>query len=924
MRVFRHRRELLVDGQPAKLGGRAFDVLLTLADAEGAVVTTDALMELVWPGRVVEENAVQAQISKLRGALGRHRGLVRNVPGRGYQLLAEEPLLAEPYPAEQAAGQSNLPQPASELIGREAEIEEVLELAGRHRLVTLTGPGGIGKTRLALAAGHRLLPQFADGVWFVELASVETLDLIPEAVASAVGMAALPGGMTAERLGRALRQKGMLIILDNCEHVIDGAATTAESLLRIGPEVHVLATSREPLRAEAEQVCRVSALPVPEAGTQDVVKASQYGAVRLFLERVWAAGQRFEPDGKLMAAIVSICRHLDGIPLAIELAAASAATLTVEQVAAHLDDRFKLLQAGRRTVPRHQTLRATLDWSYELLTEPERILLRRLAVFADVFDLEAVVGIATRGDLSRVEIVATLAGLVSKSLVATIEDRSVRYRLLETTRAYALDKLVQSAEHEIVSRLHADHYLRLFEQAEHDWRVGAVVEWSRDYGGFIDDLRGALTWGFSADGEASMAVRLTAASSPLWFELSRLSEYREWTRRALDRLEADDRGTRLEMVLQVNLGLAAMLTLGMDEGARAALRAGQALSVVLRDPEYELRALAALVNFSHRLEELEQAFALGRRAQTVASAMGDSMAHLAADGMLAPSLLLAADYGATLEFAERVERLVTPALRSNQISRFAIDRFRGYTAPALWITGLPVQAQQWVDKLFKDEIVSGHPMSRALILVWNACPIDMWCGSWASAASRIAELKEVSQTHLFTSYEACGLGYEGYLLAKEGKTEQAQALLRESLDRLREARYEVLYTMFLSKYAEVLAPLDPGRACDAASQAAERCERRRALWWLPEALRVRGEILLRLEPSDAAAAEHSFRRSLELARRQGALSWQLRTATSLARLKQRQGSFPKAKTLLQRVYCRFTEGFETADLRAAKATLDML
>ena len=478
-------------------------------------------------------------------------------------------------------------------------------------------------------------------------------------------MEILPGAVPAERLSRALREKQLLIVLDNCEHVIDGAAVTAEALLRSYPGVRLLATSREPLRAEGEQVYRVPALPVPELDTQDVATGLQYGAVRLFLERVWAAGRRFEPDGTLMEAIVSICCHLDGIPLAIELAAASAAALTIEQVAAHLDDRFRLLKAGRRTVPRHQTLRATLDWSHDLLTDPERLLLRRLAVFADVFDLEAVIDIAARDALSRVEIAATLASLVSKSLVTTVEGPSLRYRLLETTRAYALDKLIHSGEHGIVSRLHAEHYLRLFERAEIDWRSGLPVEWSRDYRGHVDDLRVALTWAFSADGDAAIAARLTAVSSPLWFKLSRLSEYREWTRRVLDRLTVDARGTRLEMALQVAFGLAAMLTLGMDEGARMALQTGRALSVALQDPEYELRALAALANFSHRLEELDQAMALAQRAEIVANGVGDPMARLAADGMLAPSLLLAGEYGAALECAERADRQVTPTLQSN-------------------------------------------------------------------------------------------------------------------------------------------------------------------------------------------------------------------------------------------------------------------
>ena len=260
LQVLQDRRELLVDGEPVQLGGRAFDVLLALADAQGAVVSTDALLAAAWPGRIVEENAVQAQISKLRAALGQHRGLVRNVPGRGYQLIAAKAVVAETHPVDQSVRRSNLPQASSELIARETEVEEVLELAAKHRLVTLTASGGIGKTSLVTAAARRLLPQFADGVWFVELASLGNSDRVPEAVAAAAAIDILPGGMSAERLGRALRQKQLLIVLDNCEHVVEGAALIAECLLRSDPGLRVLATSREPLRAEGEQVYRVPAL----------------------------------------------------------------------------------------------------------------------------------------------------------------------------------------------------------------------------------------------------------------------------------------------------------------------------------------------------------------------------------------------------------------------------------------------------------------------------------------------------------------------------------------------------------------------------------------------------------------------------------------------------------------------------------------
>ena len=269
-------------------------------------------------------------------------------------------------------------------------MREILRLAAAHRLVTLTGAGGIGKTRLALAAARRLLPHFADGVWLVELAPLADPGSVPADGCRGGRARARPVTVSRRTCGQALGGKELLLVLDNCEHVIDAAARMAEALLRASPAVHLIATSREPLRAEGEQIYPVPPLAVPAEDAEDQDDLLRYGAVRLFVERARAVAPRFAPDRRGAAMIATICRRLDGIPLAIELAAARVAALGIEALAARLDDRFQLLTGGRRTaLPRHQTLRATLDWSYELLSEPERVILRRLAIFAGAFGLEA-------------------------------------------------------------------------------------------------------------------------------------------------------------------------------------------------------------------------------------------------------------------------------------------------------------------------------------------------------------------------------------------------------------------------------------------------------------------------------------------------------------------------------------------------------
>ncbi|HXO91065.1 MAG TPA: winged helix-turn-helix domain-containing protein, partial [Stellaceae bacterium] len=524
-RVVPHRRELLADGQPIHLGGRTFDMLMALIEEQGAVVAKDTLMERVWPNRIVEENSLHFQISALRDALGAERSLIRTISGRGYQFTGEirtvaasphaqvitdtvAPVAAPPRPP------TNLPEPVSELIGRDVEVEEVLGLTATHRLVTLTGAGGIGKTRLGLEVARRLLPEFADGIWIIELAPLSDPDLVPATVAMELGLDLADNVVSPERIANALAAKQLLLVLDNCEHLVGAAASMAEAVVRASPAARVMATSREPLRAEGECLYRVPPLAAPKEDSQDAEELLRYGAVQLFVARARAAEPQLSPDGCVAAAIAVICRHLDGIPLAIELAAARTNALGVEELAARLDDCLHLLTGGRRTaLPRHQTLRATLDWSYRLLPEPERVVLRRLAIFAGGFTLQAASAIAATDEIAGADIVDCAVNLVAKSLVAAdLGGATGWYRLLETTRAYALEKLTQSGEFEQVARRHAKYCRDLFERAEAELETRPASEWLAAYGRRIDNLRAALDWAFSPTGDVPVGVALTIAA----------------------------------------------------------------------------------------------------------------------------------------------------------------------------------------------------------------------------------------------------------------------------------------------------------------------------------------------------------------------------------------------------------------------------
>ncbi|MCW5623528.1 MAG: helix-turn-helix transcriptional regulator [Burkholderiales bacterium] len=445
------RRELLLDGRVVKLGGRAFDVLLVLVEARGSLVAKDTLMARVWPGRIIEDNSLEAQISALRRALGAERELIRTVAGRGYQFvgtIADSMEVATPeVPAESPARIPVLPASLSPLIGRDRALDELMELTSASRLITLVGTGGIGKTRLALELARRLQRDFPDGVSLAELGPIAAAEFVPAAVADALGFPHGAGTASLDRIASTIRSRHILLILDNCEHLIDAAARVVEALLRAGAFTRVIATSREPLRAEGEYVYRVSSLDVPAEEDLDIDDMRQYGAMQLFDARIpggvpGAADNDPQWIARSMAQKAWICRRLDGIPLAIELAAARVPVFGIQGVAERLDDRFQLLAGGSRTaLPRQKTLRATLDWSHELLAADEREIWARLSVFAGAFTLESAVAVAGDSAFSPDTVVDCLSNLVDKSLVVTDASALMRHRLLETMRLYAREKL---------------------------------------------------------------------------------------------------------------------------------------------------------------------------------------------------------------------------------------------------------------------------------------------------------------------------------------------------------------------------------------------------------------------------------------------------------------------------------------------------
>src|SRR5215471_13430633 len=417
------RRELRVLGSPVPIGGRAFEIIEVLAQSAGELVTKDELMNRIWPGAVVMENTLQVHAGAVRKALGPYRGLLKTESRRGYRLLgdwsirrrdaAKPPVGLRQLRATDELAGTNFPASVTPLIGRSAAQQRLQDLVSAYRVVTLTGPGGIGKTALALEVARSIVGEIADGGWLVELASLSDPDLVPSAVAGALRLRLGANIMSPEAVARAIAEQKLLLVLDNCEHVIDAAAMLVETVIRLCPRAMILTTSREVFRIDGEYAYRVPPLEVPAKEQVNADQILGVSAPALFVARAEELGADFSSQAESLPTIAAICRQLDGIPLAIELAAARAAALGIEELAAGLNDRFDLLTRGRRTaLPRHQTLRATLDWSYGLLAEPERVILHRLAVFAGPFSLDAATVVAASPEVAASRPIEGLSSLV--------------------------------------------------------------------------------------------------------------------------------------------------------------------------------------------------------------------------------------------------------------------------------------------------------------------------------------------------------------------------------------------------------------------------------------------------------------------------------------------------------------------------------
>ena len=886
-REIRHHKKLL------QVGTRAFDILELLANANGALVSKEEIMRAVWPTTVVEENNLQVHVSALRKAFGIHSELIRTVAGRGYRLLPipnpfnETDADLPPSYVEQRPDSpptSNLEvktqspdvcHPA-ELVGRDQPLQELLAALRQHSVVTLVGTGGIGKTRLAVEAARHASPDFANGIAIASLASVTDEHFALEAVATALGLKATGCPLTMNTITKALKGKRLLIVLDNCEHIIDAAANIALKLSSASQVV--LATSREPLRIPAETVFPVPSLEVRVDKTRgnDVPMAA---AVRLFLVRVRAAAPGFHVDEKCLDLIGALCRSLDGIPLAIELAAARAATLGVVALTCHLDDSLRILTGGYRTAtPRHQTMRATLDWSYRLLTELERAIFRRLGTFVGGFTLDALRFLANREGWLDADMSEAFSGLIWKSMVtAPSQGPQRRYRLLETTRQYALQRLDDNGERSSAAMAHADYLMTLLNNTH--WSEHSDDDLMAVLSSEIDNVRATLEWSLSPGGDASTGVALASAAVPFFFELSLVDECGSRARQALEVFKnATICKVSPGVVLKLESAVAAALVLSnapVDETRRAWSKV-YSDSVTAGDVEHEARALWGLWNAHQQGGEPRDALIMAQRFRGLAGRTGNNTLCLLGMRIEGAALHYLGEQAEAREKLEAMLRTYDQSIHQWKTIGFRIEHgivARATLARVLWVQGDEPQAMEMAQAAFRAATAYANEIVMCHVLVESVIPIALMCDDLKCARLGIGALRTYAARMCSHTWIACCECYEMCAALISNPAAECVRALEAKILQLRITGYLAPLTFFLWKKCEALEKLNElDAALATANQALNHCDATGERWLHAELCRMKGTLLMAL--GDKMHAGEWLALALTIVQRQGSKTFE--------------------------------------------------
>ena len=923
------RQSLAQGDTPVRIGGRALDILTALVERPGELVSKRELMARVWPDTIVDDSNLKVNVTALRRALGDGGPddvrYIATVNGRGYKLIvpvtsgAASTVLAAP--ADTTTRRHNLPTGTTRVIGRADAIDAIRRDFDIARLVTIVGPGGIGKTTVALAVAEHAIGAFRDGVWLVDLALVKEPNLPASAIAAALGIAGNAASVLT-MLCKSLRDREMLLVLDSCEHLIDASAACISQILAEAAQVRILVTSREPLQLNGERVRRLPGLGTPPSSEQlNAEEALMFPAVQLFVDRATDRLDSFKLGDAEAPAVAEICRRLDGLALAIELAAARIDAFGVAGLLKQLDDRFRLL-VGRRSGPeRHRTLTATLGWSYSLLSVQEAELLCAVAVFTGVFDIDDASVVA---GMPKAETADLLAQLSAKSLLMTdLDSDGIAYRLLETTHTYCLDKLRLGGDEALVRQRHAEHMYTTLERAGSEWAQRPADEWEHTYRRVLDDLRAALIWTGHDAPNGPLTIQLTVAGLLLWNHFSLTEECHRHASHAVEQLEAAGlSGTVFEMKLQLWLGGSTMFTRGLKQQAMAALQRALAVAMQIGDTDYHMRCLIMigiyeLFTGQHNAgrRTLENFAAVAAAADPTVLPEGDVHMGIA-------ELFL----GRLQASRQRLENLGQRDLRyfGSYAVRYLSDPIvlvRSVLIQVQWLTGASETAMRTAAGTVDYARQIKHHLSLNNILSY-ACPIFYWSGDYDECQRYVTMLDEHVTQHGLTARRPVANFYCAALAyARAGASPEIVGALQRAIVDFQNINHLARMPYYLSVLAEALA--SGGRVDEAKitiQMALELAYEQEERWCLPEVLRIQAAITTL--QGKAAAAEQMLLEALALAEETGALSWRLRVAIDLARRWRASARTGEARHLLLSVLNNFTEGFSTRDLMVAAQLID--
>ncbi|WP_245286743.1 AAA family ATPase [Bradyrhizobium sp. ARR65] len=822
-----------------------------------------------------------------------------------------------------ASMSSGLPARSQRVIGRAEAIEALIAQTLSCRFVTIIGPGGIGKTTLAVELGHRLAREFNDDVRYADLGSLKAPDLVLPTIAAALGYAVHSGDLLAS-LTSFVSDRRLMLIVDCCEHVIDEAADVTARLFLHAPNIHLIVTSREVLRAHGETVYSVEPLGLPaekeDLTAGDVLRAP---SVELLMQRAAARGYVGRVDDAHALAAAEICRRLDGNPLAIELAASRLITYGFKGLLDSLRGRAVLSWPGRRHEPRHRTLEATLDWSFRLLPDVERRVLARLSILTGPFTMHAAQALAVDTATDDWTVARAVEELTDKSLIAILSvDDSHMYRIPDITRFYAEMKLAESGERQEVLRRHARFCVDTLQRADREPRH-VIEQISPSCGLHVGNVRAALEWCFSSVGDAELGTALAAFASRMLLDRSMLTECLRWCELAVAHIDDKKPLSIRALRLQEALALCRMYMMGNEDQVGETITRALDIAVSLGERDSELHLLAGYNLFLTRQGDYAGALVAAERFADLANGSQDPIEIAASEWMLGATHSLLGHQRLAFELLEMgIARAEAEGI--GQTYYFGFDnKGRGAIGRVWtsWLCGLPEKAHRLAEQVLDASIAQNHPVSTCIAYLYTTMVV-LWLRDLDWADNLVETLTEVANKHQMRPCRTGALALKGELLLAKGETEAGVALLKGVLEPLRTEQLMIIRLPAMRAYSEGLARIgDFDEAESTIADLVEHAETISPTYLLPELLRTQGNILLARRPGDTGQAERCYRKALKQAVTDGALGWELRAAISLARLSKETRCAADAAGILRRTLSKFTEGFETADLVEARQLL---